>query len=432
MLICKLVKELQKNSGMKDILVYADWHELPSMMLLGNLRAEISRGEEIFSFEYTQKWLDSGYAQDLDPDLQMFRGSQFLKDDKTNFGLFLDSSPDRWGRMLMKRRSAIHRREQGEKTKNLLESDFLLGVSDETRMGGLRFKLKGSGTFLESTESVKVPPMTHIRELEQASLKIEENEFASDSEAKKWLNMMMTPGSSLGGARPKASVRDTDGSLWIAKFPSKNDDRDSGIWEYLVNDLAKRLSIHVAQVNAVKYSQSQHTFLSKRFDRSSDNKRIHFASAMTLLGYKDGYSHKEGGSYLELVGLIERYGANPTQDLLELWRRIVFSVAVSNTDDHLRNHGFILSRQGWFLSPAYDINPNESGYGLSLNISENDNSLSFDLCLSVAEYFRWNPKDAKTYIQKVKTEVSKWHSVATSLNISKNEQAFMENAFNTV
>lgn len=415
---------------MKEILVYANWKELPNIILMGNLRTEITKGEEIFSFEYAQEWLESGFAQDIDPDLSLFSGSQYLNDEKTNFGMFLDSSPDRWGRMLMKRREAIKAREEGRTPKHLFESDFLLGVHDETRMGGIRFKLNEDGAFLEHDGLVKAPPITRIRELEQASLRIEADDFLEDENAKKWLKILMAPGSSLGGARPKASVRHTDGSLWIAKFPSKNDDKDSGIWEYLVNKMAKNVGINVAEASALIFSQKQHTYLTKRFDRSIRDERFHFASAMTLLGYKDGYSHREGGSYLELVDLIERYGAAPENDLMELWRRIVFSVGVSNTDDHLRNHGFILSRKGWNLSPAYDINPNESGTGLSLNISENDNSLNFDLCLSVAEYFGWNWKDAKSYLARVTKEISTWRAIADKLKISSKEQSFMERAFN--
>lgn len=414
---------------MKEILVYANWLELPELKLMGSLRTEITKGEEIFSFEYSKEWLGGEFAQDLDPDLKLYSGPQYLTDEKPNFGLFLDSSPDRWGRMLMKRREAIKERKEGEKPRKLFESDFLLGVNDETRMGGLRFKLNEDGEFLESNEEVKTPPMTSIRELERASLRIEDEDFFKDTDAKKWLKILIGPGSSLGGARPKASVRHPDGSLWIAKFPSKNDDKDSGIWELLVNKMAKAIDINMAEATASIFSQKQHTYLSKRFDRSINNERLHFASAMTLLGYKDGYSHKEGGSYLELVELIERYGASPDIDLIELWKRVVFSVGVSNTDDHLRNHGFILTRKGWRLSPAYDINPNQDGIGLSLNISENDNSLNFNLCLEVAEYFRWSLKDAKDYIEKVQKEISNWNIRAKELHIPNNQIKFMESAF---
>ncbi len=414
---------------MREIFVYADWIGLPEQMLMGSLRTELTKGEEIFSFEYSNTWLESGFAQDLDPDLKLYSGPQYLGDEKPNFGLFLDSSPDRWGRMLMKRREAIKERKEGEKPRKLFESDFLLGVNDETRMGGLRFKLEKNDIFLENDEEIKAPPFTSIRELEQASLRIEDDDFFKDDDAKKWLKLMITPGSSLGGARPKASVRNTDGSLWIAKFPSKNDDKDSGIWELLVNIIASNIGINVAEATASIYSQKQHTYLTKRFDRSEQDKRIHFASAMTLLGYKDGYNHKEGGSYLEIVELVERYGAKPNKDLIELWKRIVFSVGVSNTDDHLRNHGFLLTEKGWILSPAYDINPNEDGTGLSLNISEDDNSLEYDLCLEVAEYFRWKIKDAEKYVKEAKDEISKWRKIAKELGIPNREVSYMETAF---
>lgn len=415
---------------MKEILVYADWSGLAQQAKMGILRVEQIRGEEIFSFEYNKQWLLNNNIRNLDPDLKFFGGAQYLNNEKVNFGMFLDSAPDRWGKMLMKRREAIRARKLGEQPKSLMESDFLLGVNDATRMGGLRFKLDESGDFLESNEEVKTPPITSIRELEQASLHLENDAFFEKNEASKWLNMILAPGSSLGGARPKANVINTDGSLWIAKFPSKNDEKNSGAWEYIVNQLAKKLDITVATAVTSRYSQNHHTYLTKRFDRTKTNERIHFASAMTLLGYKDGYSYQEGASYLELVDLIEQYGSQADKDIKELWRRIVFSVAVSNTDDHLRNHGFLLSKDGgWHLSPAYDINPNEDGVGLSLNISEEENSLDYDLCLSVAEYFRWKINDAKEFISLTKKEVVNWATVASEIGIARSEKNQMERAF---
>lgn len=414
---------------MKEIIVFADWVNLPETMKMGILRSEISKGEEVFSFEYSESWLQSGYAQEIDPDLRLFTGPQYLNDSKPNFGLFLDSSPDRWGRMLMERREAIISRQTEKPKKRLMESDFLLGVNDETRMGALRFKLNEDGEFLSDQTEIKTPPFTSIRELEQASLRLEDDNFFEDEEAHKWLTMLMTPGSSLGGARPKANVIDPEGHLWVAKFPSKNDQKDSGAWELLVNKMANEIGINVALGDAKKYSQKQHTFLSKRFDRAFDNRRIHFASAMSLLGYMDGYNHKDGGSYLEIVELIEQYGSEPTEDIRELWRRIVFSVAISNTDDHLRNHGFLLTKDGWRLSPAYDINPIEKGIGLSLNISEDDNSLDFDLCMSVLGYFRWEEDEAIDFINQTKKVVSTWKNRAKQLDISNSEIMFMETAF---
>lgn len=415
--------------SMREIIVYADWFSLSGPQEMGILRSELSKGEEVFSFEYSELWLRSKVAQEIDPDLKLFRGPQYVQDEKPNFGLFLDSSPDRWGRMLMERREAILSRKQGVAKKRLVESDFLLGVNDETRMGALRLKSNKSGAFLADEDDYITPPFTSIRELEQASLRIEDDDFFKDPDAQKWLMMLMAPGSSLGGARPKASVVDPDGHLWIAKFPSKNDSKDSGAWELIVNQMAKELGITVAIGDARKYSQKQHTFLTKRFDRLEGNQRIHFASAMSLLGYKDGYNHKEGGSYLELVELIEQLGGDATADIRELWRRIVFSVAVSNTDDHLRNHGFLLSNTGWRLSPAYDINPVERGTGLSLNISEDDNSLEFELCLEVADYYRWPRHEAAEFVNRTKTVVSRWRKRADDLGISNSEQEMMETAF---
>ena len=414
---------------MKEIIVYADWQELPAAMKMGMLRAEQVRGEEIFSFEYDEQWLQSGYAQVLDPDLRLFTGPQYITDEKPNFGIFLDSSPDRWGRTLMKRREALQAREEKRKERRLFESDYLLGVNDISRSGALRFKLNEEGPFLDDDTTFPTPPFSSIRELEHASLRIEDDDFFEDKEASKWLRLLMAPGSSLGGARPKASVRSPEGRLWIAKFPSKNDDRDQGAWEFIVNKLAEEAGIRITQSTAKKFSQKYHTFMTKRFDRSADGKRIHFASAMTLLGYKDGVSHQEGESYLELVEIIEEYGAQPDKDLLELWKRIVFSICVSNTDDHLCNHGFLLTNRGWLLSPAYDINPNEQGVGLSLNIDENSNALDLELAKSVAEYFRVNLKAADTFMRSTKKAVNAWRNKADRLGISKAEQEMMKLAF---
>ncbi|UZS00313.1 type II toxin-antitoxin system HipA family toxin [Chondrinema litorale] len=414
---------------MKEIIVYADWDEFSLPTKMGLLKAELSRGEEIFSFEYDSQWLVSGKAQILDPELQFFSGPQYLNNDKPNFGLFLDSSPDRWGRTLMERREIIRSKSLGEQRFRLMESDFLLGVNDETRMGALRFKLQESGDFL-SNETLETPPFTSIRELEAASLKTESDDFFNDKDAQKWLSLLMAPGSSLGGARPKANVKDTDNHLWIAKFPSKNDDKDSGAWEFIAHQMAKNLGITVAKSDARVFSQKRHTFLTKRFDRTNQNRRIHFASAMTLLGYKDGDNYKDGISYLDIVEIIERYGSDPDNDIRELWKRIVFSVAISNTDDHLRNHGFLLNERGWKLSPAYDINPIEKGSGLSLNISEDDNSLDFDLCMNVADYFRLKKDEANSIIKETKNVVSGWKNMADKMKIPNAEQTIMESAFN--
>ena len=409
----------------RSIIVYADWIGIEKPTSMGVLHSAQIKGRETFSFEYDDDWLKSN-SQTLDPDLQLYEGLHYLNEGKSNFGIFLNSSPDRWGRVLMDRREALLARNEGRKPKTYFETDYLLGVYDGHRMGALRFKENGDGPFLNNDTMMAAPPWTSIRELEHACLQLEED--GSDVEQLKWLNLLMAPGSSLGGARPKASVLDEKGNLWIAKFPSKNDDRNIGAWEMVVNELATKAGLDVAQSITGTFYSKQHTFLTKRFDRKG-NKRIHFASAMTLLGYTDGNNHQSGVSYLDLAEFIIRHGARVKEDLEELWRRIVFYICVSNTDDHLRNHGFLLNNTGWKLSPAYDINPVEKATGLSLNISEKDNALEVDLALEVAPYFRINSKKASNLIVAIKKTTAQWNKHATNIGISKREQERMAKAF---
>lgn len=413
-----------------QIWVYAHWQGMPQPTLIGILSAARSRGKEIFSFEYDAQWLNTNHGIQLDPDLQLFSGRQYLSDEKPNFGIFLDSSPDRWGRVLMKRREAILARKEERKPNTLFESDYLLGVFDENRMGALRFKTSPDGDFLNNEKQMAAPPFTSLRDLEFASLQLEEDDNkVKDNKALQWLNMLMAPGSSLGGARPKASVTDTKGMLWMAKFPSKNDERDMGAWEMVAHDLAVLCGINMAPAIIKKLNSKYHTFLNQRFDRTEKQERIHFASAMTLLGYNDGADYHAGASYLELAEFIIRNGANVKEDLAELWRRIIFNISIKNTDDHLRNHGFLLTPRGWVLSPAFDVNPIPEGTALTLNISEDDNSLETELALEVAEYFRLNDKEAKQIFKKVQQSVSKWKEIAKQYKISKREQDIMEAAF---
>jgi len=419
-----------KNSQ-RSVLVYADWPELGKPELLGVLHATPTRGKEVFSFEYNEAWLQSGRAQNLDPDLQLYPGPQYLNESKNNFGIFLDSSPDRWGRVLMDRREAVLARSEDRRAKTLFETDYLMGVFDGHRMGAIRFKESEEGPFLNNNRQMASPPWTSIRELEQASLRLEDD-TADDSETIKWLNLLMAPGSSLGGARPKASVVDPKGHLWIAKFPSKNDNRDIGGWEMVVHQLALKAGLAVAESTTGTYNSKYHSFMTKRFDRIEKGKRIHFASAMTLLGFTDGTDFQSGVSYLDLVEFISKSGANVDRDLEELWRRIVFYICVTNTDDHLRNHGFLLTKAGWVLSPAYDVNPVETGTGLSLNISEKDNALELELALEVAPYFRLSEKRSKEIIEVIKKSVAQWDVHAEKCGISRTERDRMSKAFRFV
>lgn len=415
------------SGNMREIEVHADWAELDGPEKLGMLFAQRARGREVFSFEYAQTWLLKSQPRVLDPELRLFRGPQYTQKEKPNFGVFLDSSPDRWGRMLMNRRESLQARKENRPPRVLMESDYLFGVYDANRLGALRFREPGNVDFQNTDESMAAPPWTSLRELEYASFLVEHEE--NDASLDKWLALLMAPGSSLGGARPKASVLFNDGSLWLAKFPGKDDNHNIGAWEMLTASLARDAGIEMSDCCLKAISSRGSTFLTRRFDRGSAGKRIHFASAMTMLGYSDGNDSTIGASYLEIADFLIRHGSQPQKDLPQLWRRIVFNIAVSNTDDHLRNHGFILKPRGWKLSPAYDMNPSPFPGGLSLAINESDNSLDFELALSVAEYFRLSQDEAGKAMFEVLTAVSRWQKLAENLNISMSEQEKMASAF---
>ena len=412
-----------------SIEVWADWVSLDGPKFMGTLFATLSRGKEIFSFEYDADWLKSPHAQSLDPSLSLFGGPQYAPASQDNFGVFLDSCPDRWGRLLMRRKEAEQAREEKRKERKLLESDYLLGVHDRHRMGGLRFRKTPDGPFLDDNQHLASPPWTSLRELEQVSLNLERDDAVDDPDYSTWLRMLIAPGGSLGGARPKASVLDDKGALWIAKFPSRRDDDDIGAWEEVVHLLARRVDIQTATTQTRKFGSKHHTFLSRRFDRTNDGGRLHFASAMTLLQRSDGDDAASGVSYLELAELLMRSGSQTDRDLEELWKRIVFFICISNTDDHLRNHGFLLESQGWSLAPAYDINPTPHGAGLRLNISETDNAQDLELAFEVAPYFRVGTSRAEEIIGHTVKVIQNWPQVAKSCGISKNEQDRMASAF---
>lgn len=410
----------------KTIYVYEDWSGgVPTQM--GKLHVSSVRGKEQFAFEYETAWLTSEAANYLlDPDLALYRGRQYAPMDKQIFGVFADSCPDRWGRTLMKRREALQARKENRKPKVLGESDYLLGVYDKARMGALRFKTQENGVFLSDDRGLAVPPWTTLRTLEAASLGFEKDESGLEE---KWLRQLLAPGSSLGGARPKATVQDAKGNLWIAKFPSKHDEVNSGAWEKVVHDLAKLCGLSVPVAKLETFSKAGSTFLVKRFDRDG-NKRIHFSSAMTLLGKTDGASGNDGSSYLDLVSFIRQNGAAPAQDLKELWKRIVFNMAVSNTDDHLRNHGFLLTKEGWRLSPLYDVNPFPYGDTLSLNVDMVDSSISMELAVSVAEYFDMDEKEAYQVADEMaRTVRENWERLAEECGLSKKACEYMRSAF---
>lgn len=311
-------------------------------------------------------------------------GRQFLKD-KPNFGFLSDSSPDRWGRSLIDRKERRCVKKEGRNVRKLGEIDYLLSISDITRMGGLRFKETDDEEFL--SEDVSIPPFVSLRKLESAVESIENDNQGLSLDG---LEDLFSSGSSLGGARPKANVTDENGELWIAKFPSKYDNYDIGAFEKTAQTLASLCGLKTTETKVEKLSKNGSIFLIKRFDRKKE-KRIESLSAMTLLGKRDG----EKASYLDIASIIKSYSIHPEDDLLELWKRIVFSISVSNTDDHLLNHAFLLDKNGLSLSPLFDVNPVSYGRYLSLNINETDSSMDYDLALSVSPFFNIKKKKQK-------------------------------------
>lgn len=409
-----------------EIYVYAHWKGLPEPKIIGILSAQQAKGKKAFSFEYDRDWLKSGQKFLLDPDIQLYGGPQY-PNKKENFGIFLDSMPDTWGRTLMKRRAAQEAKERGEKAPTLYDIDFLLGVYDESRMGALRFKTDPNGAFLDSNKTSSTPPWSSIRELQNAAANFE-NDDDDTNAVRKWLSVLMAPGSSLGGARPKANILDTDKSLWIAKFPSKTDTTDKGAWEFLAYQLALKAGVEMTPCRIEKIMGNYHTFFTKRFDREN-GERIHFASAMTMTANTEDSIRDAAASYLDIAEFISNYGANIEANLHQLWRRIIFNIAISNTDDNLRNHGFILTKDGWILSPAYDLNPSIDKDGLALNINTDSNALNFDLARSVGEYFRLNRAQMENIIQEVLRATLNWKTIAKEIGISRSEQELMEKAF---
>ena len=407
-----------------EVFIFADWEQFDEPTLVGTLRSTTIKSKEHFSFAYADAWLDSEFVQQVDPDLQLYRGEQHAEDSKY-FRAFLDSCPDRWGRLLMKRREAVQAHQENRRARVLNEIDYLLGVHDLYRMGALRFKRVIDGPFLDHDNKLAAPPMARLRELEHAARQVEERSDSDDPDYLKWLYMLIAPGSSLGGARPKASVIDENDALWIAKFPSRHDEYDVAAWEYVVHQLALRAGIPMSECRIEIFNGPYHTFITQRFDRTPDS-RVHFLSAMTQLGYYDG---DNDASYLELAEFLVNEGSDTEEDLAQLWRRIIFNIAISNTDDHLRNHGFIFQQGGWKLSPAYDINPVTPADGLHLFITDNDNRLDYALAMEVIDFFRLKPSQAENIQDEVLAVVGNWRTEATALKIGREEQDRMADAF---
>lgn len=405
---------------MKKLYVYADFDWLKEIELIGELGYESLRGSDSYSFMFNDEWLKRHGDLFLSDDLNNYPGQQYTQPGKDIFGCFSDALPDRWGRTLLLRREQLAAMEEKRPVRRLSSFDFLTGIDDFSRMGAFRFKENPGGDFINVSESLKIPPLTDIRELIAASAEIERSEEDNVLPDRKWIVQLVQPGSSLGGARPKASVIDTDKTLYIAKFPSRKDDYDAELWEHFSHLLAAKAGINVGKTKVIATGEKYHILLSERFDRTEGGKRIHFASAMTLLGLNDGDNATTGHGYLDIVDFIIQNSTDVERNLQELYRRVAFNICIGNSDDHFRNHGFLLTAKGWTLSPAYDMNPTMNEYQ-SLLISATSNKADLGILLDVCGDYMLNRKTAENIVSDVVEAVKNWRELATRLDISERE-----------
>ena len=405
----------------REVSVYVDLHGEP--IHVGRLWSRLRGARESATFEYEASWLAHPERFALEPALPLTPGPFHTPAEKVIFGAIGDSAPDRWGRMLMRRAERRRAEKAGQTPRTLCEIDFLLLVDDEARQGALRFADPSGGPFLAEPRSKRIPPFVELPRLLSAATRV-----TNDAEDDEDLRILIGPGSSLGGARPKASVRDRDGHLTLAKFPDRQDDLDVVLWEGVALSLAKRAGVTVSEWRIERIGGKPVAII-RRFDRL-DGQRVPFVSAMSMLGANDN----EVRSYLEIVDALRQYGATTREDLMQLWRRVVFNVLTSNTDDHLRNHGFLLhgGGTGWRLSPAYDLNPTPVDIRprvLSTAIEIDDATASLDLALGTAEYYGIKPPHAKAIAVEVARAVSDWRATAAQLSINSREIDRMASAF---
>lgn len=379
-------------------------------------------------FHYDPVWLADARAFALDPDLSLDDHPFFPRPESGNFGVFLDSSPDRWGQTLMKRREALLARDEQRQARPLYAWDYLLGVQDLTRQGALRFRFPGSEVFL-ADEALAAPPVASLRELEAVAWQLTHKRIDDLDALRKWLAVLVAPGASLGGARPKANFTQPDGSLWIGKFPARDDDRDVGAWEYVTHQLAVRAGIDVPPARLLRLGGEFHTFCVQRFDRVAGRRRF-YASAMTLLRKVES----EGSSYLELAQFLRTRGdaVFVASDLAQLFRRVVFNVAVGNREDHLRNHGFVLGASGWRLAPAFDVNPNVDKADHVLNIDNTDNRPDVQTVLATAPFYGLTSAQARKVLDEVVGTVATWQDAARRIGIARADVQLTASAFSAL
>lgn len=405
--------------------VYLDSSELGGLEQIGTLYRQAERTGLPAPFAYAQSWLDGGKAFMLDPRLELYPEEQYPPDKSVAFGIFMDSAPDRWGRVLMERREAVQADKEDRPMRNLQEIDFLLGVHDLTRVGALRFR-DGQKVFQDNSANA-APPVTDLGTLANIAMRIEDVGIEKLPEYEQWLAMLIAPGTSLGGARPKANFTNLGSELWIAKFPAKDDRYDVGAWEYLVHGLARDAGIWVPKSELKYVGTGYGTFCVERFDRSDGSRRM-YASAMTVLERQDGDT---SAGYPDLAEFLSDSGAQGHigGDLEQLFRRLVFNVLVGNRDDHLRNHGFIREATGWRLSPAFDINPNASKLEHALSLDGNSAVPDIDAVLDTAAFYRLTDPEAKEIATDIRKVVARWREEATRLKLSRQEVQRMESVF---
>lgn len=413
---------------MKKLYVYADFDWLDVPMLVGELGYESLRGSDSYSFKYDNGWLRQYGNLFLSADINNYSGLQYTQPDRDIFGCFSDALPDRWGRLLLNRREQLLATEEKRSVRRLSSFDYLMGIDDYSRMGGFRFKEHKDGGYINCEESLRIPPLTDIRALMEASMEIERSEEQNQLPEKKWLLQLVHPGTSLGGTRPKAGVMDSCGLLCIAKFPSRNDDYDVGLWEHHCHLLAKEAGVIAADTSVIATGRKYHVLLSRRFDRTANGRRKHFASAMTLLGLSDGCDAKTGNGYLDIVDFILQNCCNVEDNLRQLYRRVAFNIAVGNTDDHFRNHGFLLTPKGWTLSPAYDMNPTLNEHQ-ALLINSSANHADLRMLLDSSDEYMIGRNEAVRIIDEVKAGVGHWKSIAIRLGAVKREMDVFEQVF---
>lgn len=413
---------------MERLLVFADFDWLDKPELVGELCYEKLRGSESYAFRFDDNWLKFHAGIKLSEDINNYPGLQYTQPGNDIFGCFSDALPDRWGRTLLKRREQIQASEEKRAVRNLSSFDYLMGIDDFSRMGGFRLKRKLDGDFINVSPSLKIPPLTELRQLVLASQEVEKSEENDVLPEKKWIAQLIQPGTSLGGARPKAGVLDDSGNLCIAKFPSRKDDYDTGLWEHFSHLLARKAGIYAAQTKVLGGLGKYHTLLSKRFDRTDEGKRIHFASSMSLIGLRDGDNAQGGYGYLNIVDFILQSCCDVEKNLQELYRRVAFNICIGNSDDHFRNHGFLLTPRGWTLSPAYDMNPTLNEYQ-SLLINESSNKADIRTLLESCESYMIKKEVAENIIRQVQAAVAGWENLAVLLQIPAREVTMFKDRF---